>query len=306
VRRRGAHLAQVDWQSTAPVPERRELPVSKIARHVVAMLCALGLLAMSPAAAQRRAVPRHPAHPQPAVTLRGHVFIGGYFYDPVFGPYPWWHRTAYPYWYYPVFDNRAEVRLTVAPKGAEDAAVYVDGFYAGVVDDFNGVFQALPLPPGGHTITLFLEGYRTVRRNIYLSPGSTFRLRETMLTLAAGETSESPEVSPPVPPPPAGSYRPPVTPNRAAGAATARATPGAGFGTLDIFVQPAGAQVTLDGQRWQSTDEGHFVVQVPAGTHRVEVTKSGYRRFETDIDVREGQSSPLNVSLMAGSKDEPQ
>jgi hypothetical protein len=28
----------------------------------------------------------------------------------------------------------------------KEAAVYVDGFYAGVVDDFDGVFQSLPLP----------------------------------------------------------------------------------------------------------------------------------------------------------------
>jgi hypothetical protein len=36
--------------------------------------------------------------------------------------------------------------------------VYVDGFYPGIVDDFNGVvFQALPLTPGGHTIILYLK-----------------------------------------------------------------------------------------------------------------------------------------------------
>jgi hypothetical protein len=279
--------------------------MSQISRHVVALLCALMLLALSSAAAQRHAVPRHPAHPQPAVTLRGQVFIGGYFYDPFFGRYPWWHRTAYPYWYYPVFDNRADVRVRVTPKAAEDAAVYVDGFYAGVVDDFNGVFQGLPLTPGGHTITLHMDGYRTVRRSIYLSPGSRFSLHETMQKLARGESSEPPEVSPPVPPPPAGSYRTPVTPPRSAGAVTARATPAAGFGTLDIFVQPAGAEVTIDAQRWVSAEEGHFVVQVAVGTHHVEVTKSGYRRFVSDIEVRDGDTSPLNVSLMAGSDQRP-
>ena len=60
--------------------------------------CALVLLLMGPlsAGAQRRAVPRHPTPPAPAVAARAHVFVGGYFYDPFFGPYPWWHRTAYP------------------------------------------------------------------------------------------------------------------------------------------------------------------------------------------------------------------
>jgi hypothetical protein len=269
-----------------------------------ATLSALVLLLMLPTAvgAQRRAVPRHPPHPQPAVAVRGHVFIGGYFYDPFFGPYPWWPRTTYPYWYVPIYDRHAEVRLRVEPEAAEDAAVYVDGFYAGIVDDFNGVFQALPLTPGGHSIVLYLEGYRTVRHNVYLRPGSTFSLRETMQRLAAGETSEAPEVAPPIPAPPAGTYRSPVTPPRVTPPAPPRATVAAGFGTLDLYVQPTSAEVTIDGQRWVSSDEGHFMVQVPAGKHYIEVRKAGYRKFATDLEIREGETSPLNVSLMAGTQ----
>jgi hypothetical protein len=265
------------------------------------MLPALILLVTLPAVAdaQRRTVPRHPTHPPRAVAVRGHVFIGGYFYDPFFGPYPWWPRTAYPYWYFPVYDNRAEVRLKVLPKEAEDAAVYVDGFYAGIVDDFNGVFQSLPLTPGGHTVVLFLEGYRTTRQNFYLSPGATFTLRAGMERLPAGETSEPLELAPAVPAPPSGTYRSPVTPprtplpQRAAGPVEA-----AGFGTVDLFVQPPSANVTIDGQRWVSSDEGHFMVHVPAGKHRIEISKSGYREFKTEIEVGDGQTVPLNVSLM--------
>lgn len=134
------------------------------------------------------------------------VFVGGYFYDPFFGPYPWWSRTAYPYAYYPVFDNRAVVRVIAAPK---DAGVYVDGFYAGTVHDFNDWFQGLPVTPGGHQITLYLEGYRTVRQSLYVAPGSTVKLRETMERLPAGETSQPVELAPAVPPPPDGTYVPP-------------------------------------------------------------------------------------------------
>jgi hypothetical protein len=67
-----------------------------------------------------------------------------------------------------VFDYRAEVRIQATPRRR---AVYVDGFYAGVVDDFDGTFQRLPLTPGGHRIELFMEGFRTVRKNLYLQPG---------------------------------------------------------------------------------------------------------------------------------------
>jgi len=275
--------------------------MAPFARFVALVLSALVLLVTVPgvADAQRRAVPRHPPHPERAVVVRGHVFIGGYFYDPFFGPYPWWPRTAYPYWYLPVYDNRAEVRLRVEPEEAEDAAVYVDGFYAGIVDDFNGVFQSLPLTPGGHTIVLYLEGYRTARHNFYLSPGSSFKLRAMMERLPAGVTSEPPEIAPSVPAPPSGTYRTPATPPRApAPEPAARAAEAVGFGTLDVYVQPASADVTIDGQRWVTSDEGHFVVQIPAGKHRVDVSKSGYRRFTTEVEVGDGETMPLNVSLM--------
>ena len=270
------------------------------ARFTITLCTWLLLVSVSGIAdAQRRAVPRPPSPPAHAVVVRGHVFIGGYFYDPMFGPYPWWPRTAYPYWYFPVYDNRAEVRLRVEPQAAEEAAVYVDGFYAGIVDDFNGVFQSLPLTPGGHVVTLYLEGYRTIRRNVYLSPGSSLKLHATMERLPAGLASEPPDIAPPVPAPPRGTYRTPTTPPRIPPPAPApRATEAAGFGTLDLCVQPASADVTIDGQRWSTSDEGHFIVRVPAGTHRVEVSKPGYRRFATELEVGDGETVPLNVSLM--------
>jgi hypothetical protein len=256
----------------------------------VATIC---LAAAGAAQAQRRAVPRPPRPPHHDVIVRGHVFIGGYFYDPMFGRYPWWSPVAYP-WYFPVYDRRADIRIEVTPREAE---VYVDGFYAGIVNDFDGLFQALPLPPGGHAIVLYLEGYRTSRYNVYLHPGSTFKLRDVMPRLAAGVASEPPPVAAPLPPPPAGSYRMPRTPARS----TPGATPvlqAAGFGTLDLRVQPGTADVVIDGQRWVSSDEGHMLVQVPAGMHRVEIDKAGFRRYAADIEVRDGEMTPLNVSLM--------
>ena len=65
-----------------------------------------------------RALPAHPGHAPPASTVRGRVFIGGYFYDPFFGPYPWWTRRVYPYWYFPMYDTRAYLRLRVEPDEA--------------------------------------------------------------------------------------------------------------------------------------------------------------------------------------------
>ena len=62
--------------------------MSRFPRYVALALFASVLLLTCPdiADAQRRAVPRHPPHPERAVVVRGHVFVGGYFYDPFFGP----------------------------------------------------------------------------------------------------------------------------------------------------------------------------------------------------------------------------
>ena len=268
----------------------------------------LGLSLLSPllpavANAQGRAVPRPPAapgraEPRPPVVRGRVVFVGGYFYDPFFGPYPWWPRAQYPYAYFPMYDNRAEVRMLVTPT---QAAVYVDGFYAGIVDDFDGFFQRLPLSPGGHDIVLYLEGYRTVHQRLYLMPGSGFKLQYRMEQLSAGETTEPPPLAPPVPPPPVDTFIPPRTPPRRALLPPPQ-VPGTPpqaetFATLMLRVQPASAEVTIDGERWVSSDGERFVVEVAAGPHRVDVSKRGYQRFSTEIQVPEGEPTSLNVSL---------
>jgi uncharacterized membrane protein len=73
-------------------------------------------------------------------------------------------------------------------------------------------------------------------------------------------------------------------------------------GTLELHVQPVTADVTIDGQRWVSSDAGHFVIELPTGTHRVEVSQKGYRTLSTDVTVGVGEHAPLNVSLMADNR----
>jgi hypothetical protein len=73
---------------------------------------------------------------------------------------------------------------------------------------------------------------------------------------------------------------------------------GQGFGSLVIRVQPAGADVVIDGERWQGPEGSErLVVQVSEGSHRVEVRKDGYVPFSTTVKVRNGETAPVNVSL---------
>jgi len=84
---------------------------------------------------------------------------GGYGYGgyDTFGGWPYsGYGATYP------FDPPEEsgsIRLEVEPK---DAEVFVDGYYAGIVDDFDGHFQKLDLIPGPHHVEIRRPGYETL------------------------------------------------------------------------------------------------------------------------------------------------
>src|SRR5258706_5050176 len=48
------------------------------------------------------------------------------------------------------------VQLDLEPRRAQ---VFVDGAYAGLVDEFRGYYQHLALPAGLHSIEVFTPGY---------------------------------------------------------------------------------------------------------------------------------------------------
>lgn len=90
--------------------------------------------------------------------------FGGYYdgyYDPWFyGGYGYPRSFSYSY--------DGGVRLKVKPK---DALVYVDGYYAGRVDDFNGIFQELRLESGPHHIEIREDGYEPLEFDVRIEPG---------------------------------------------------------------------------------------------------------------------------------------
>ncbi len=80
--------------------------------------------------------------------------------------------------YGPGYSNDGAVRIEVEPKESrEEIQVYVDEGHAGVVDDFDGAFQRLYLPLGKHEVELRLDGFKTMRMAIFVSPGKTYHIR---------------------------------------------------------------------------------------------------------------------------------
>ena len=58
------------------------------------------------------------------------------------------------------------------------------------------------------------------------------------------------------------------------------------------------SDVLIDGARWGgSNSDDRLVVQLAEGRHLVQLRRQGYRGYSTEVEIRRGETSPLNVSL---------
>ncbi|HET7694798.1 MAG TPA: PEGA domain-containing protein [Vicinamibacterales bacterium] len=282
------------------------------------------------AAAQRRAVRRAPVRTSVFVGVgfyRPYYYYRPFFYTPFYSPfydpfYAGWYAPYYAqYPRYPYYYSRAwaSARLEVKPRSAQ---VYVDGYYVGVVDQFDGVFQRLDLPTGEHEISVYLPGHRTYTQRTLFRPGATYHFKAILEPLPAG-TPEEP-VPQPAPGAPRGGdpydpqgygdpreRRDPRDPRDPRGPertmplpdrpAERRGADSRDFGTLTLRVQPLDAVVIIDGERWDSPEGGsRLVVQLTGGSHRLEVRKEGFRTYTSTVQIRSGEAQSLNISLTPG------
>jgi hypothetical protein len=93
-------------------------------------------------------------------------YYGPGYYGP--GPYSPWQVSGY---------DLGGVRLKIRPR---DAQVFVDGHYAGIVDDFDGTFQSLKLEAGGHKIEIHMPGFEDIELDVHVQPGRTITLNQEM------------------------------------------------------------------------------------------------------------------------------
>ena len=258
-----------------------------------------------PSTAQRR-------HPR-AGTGRGSGGGGGYYPGhPIYPGYPGWgwggYRPAYwSYWwpygssswgwgsmyggapwgagatYTYVQPDRGDVRVFVDPS---ETRVYVDGYYAGVADDFDGLFQRLHVAPGRHEISLKLAGHKAHRVRVYVGSGATLELDhemeeglgETFDDLTGGAPGEARRSAP--------LEREPPRPTTRSAAA----------GELRLSVTPVDASVYVNGEFRGSGREATAIALAP-GQHRVEVVRPGYRTAEREVEVTSSGVAELTVEL---------
>ena len=303
-------------------------------RGVAAGCAAAIVLAWFPAdvQGQRRAAVRASAPP-------AHVAVRPYYprYYPYYRSYPYPYYRSYPYysfgfgyygypygyfglgWYYgqpfppyygygPYYGayyggGFGSLRLQVTPR---DTEVFIDGYFAGTADDFDGTFQRLNVDPGDHAIELFHPQRRSVRQEIYLQPDKTFTMKLDMSPLAAGDpapvrptvsqTSSNQNPSGQTPDPQ--DQRPRDLPRGPGGSRQSAVRTGSEFGAVSLRAQPRDAEVVIDGQRWEgSTDGDRLVVELAPGVHLIEIQKDGFRTYRTERTVRRGETTIINVAL---------
>ena len=140
--------------------------------------------APSDTAVARRRVP--PSRDVPVFINRGYYTgyypwgYGGYGFGGYYGGYydPWFYGSGYggyggygggyyPGSYYSGFEE-GSLRIRVKPR---HASVYVDGYFAGQVDEFDGVFQRLHVEPGPHRIEVRADGYEPLSFEVRVPPG---------------------------------------------------------------------------------------------------------------------------------------
>jgi len=108
----------------------------------------------------------------------GYPYYGSYAYGSRYGcPYGGYGGYGYGGYGYGGSGYGGEayggVRIQDAPR---DAQVFVDGYYAGIVDDFDGPFQHLSLESGGHQIEIRGPGLPPLTFDVNVQPGRTLNL----------------------------------------------------------------------------------------------------------------------------------
>jgi hypothetical protein len=68
------------------------------------------------------------------------------------------------------YQEQGNLKLKVKPR---DAKVYVDGYFVGAVDSFDGMFQKLALNGGRHKVEIKAEGFETAEFDVLITPEQT-------------------------------------------------------------------------------------------------------------------------------------
>ena len=228
-----------------------------------------------------------------------------YYYSGYYGYSPsYYGRSRGGYGRGGYYRDSGSLRIIVDP---EKTRVYVDGYYAGVADDFDGILQRLNVPPGRHDITLKLDGYRTQHFKVYVPVDDTIKIHYDMVRGAGEATSDQFAGRP------AEDYArvrdmddedrrrgddDGRDDDRYDGGARGRddGREQGDTGSVRLQVTPSDASVYVDGE-FRGSGRQSANLRLRPGRHRIEVVRPGFRTVERDVEVRSGGSTDLDFDL---------
>jgi hypothetical protein len=127
---------------------------------------------------------------------RPYGYRPGWSFNFYFGrPYrlPIYGNTGYGYYAIDAGFAYGSLQIVDAPPYAQ---VFVDGYYAGEVDEFDRVFQQLNLTPGPHHIEIVVdEAAPPIEFDVRIIPGETVTYRVSSSAAGRGRVSRRPVVS---------------------------------------------------------------------------------------------------------------
>jgi hypothetical protein len=85
-------------------------------------------------------------------------------FDPGYGGYGGYSSGVYN------TADQGHLKLKVKPRNAK---VYVDGYFVGLVDQFDGAFQKLALNGGRHKVEVRADGFETAEFDVLITPDQT-------------------------------------------------------------------------------------------------------------------------------------
>ena len=146
--------------------------------------------------------PRRPPVVAPIYRYRPYAYdayrfgLGFYYGLPFLPPYdPYWYGSPqyrYPPPYYgwgERFVGYGSVRLEIPQK---QAYVYADGYFMGIVNEFDSVFSPLVLPFGPHRIDVRAPSYETLSIDVYVRSHGTTTYRGSLRPIQRPTEPEGP------------------------------------------------------------------------------------------------------------------
>jgi hypothetical protein len=108
---------------------------------------------------------------------------GSFYFDLYYNSYVFYPPAVVRYDNYGTYNGTygyptGELRLQVRPR---DAQVFVDGSYAGTVDEFDGTFQSLRLEEGEYKVELVQPGYEPLDFDVRITAGEKVTYRGDLI-----------------------------------------------------------------------------------------------------------------------------